>query len=55
MTHEREALGRVIKGELEDMGLIRFGEVITNEILALADMQELRFYKIGDDTYFMEF
>ena len=37
------------------MGLLRFGEVITNEILALADMQELRFYKIGDDTYFMEF
>ena len=35
------------------MGLIRFGEVIIMRS-ALADMQELRFYKTGD-TPFHEF
>ena len=54
MTSPREGLGRIVKGHLESLGLLKFGEVITEEILDEASLQELRFFKVQDDLFYLE-
>ena len=44
MTSSREDLGRILKGHLEDLGLLRYGELVTEEVLEEADMTEMSFY-----------
>ena len=53
MTNPREDLGRIIKGELEKMGLLKFGEPITSEILSEAEMSVLRFYALEQGSFLM--
>ena len=54
MTARREDLGRIIKGELEELGLLRFGEVITEDLLREADITELSFYELSKDVFLMK-
>ena len=54
MTSPREGLGRIVKGHLESLGLLKFGEVITEEILDDASLLELRFFKLEDDLFYLD-
>ena len=54
MTSPRKDLGRIIKGQLEDMGLLRYGEPVTEEILEEAEMVEMRFHQLEADTFLLE-
>lgn len=54
MTSPREGLGRIVKGHLESLGLLKFGEVITEEILDEASLPELRFFRLRDDLFYLE-
>lgn len=54
MTSPREGLGRIVKGHLESLGLLKFGEVITEEILDEASLPELRFFRLQDDLFYLE-
>ena len=54
MTSPREGLGRIVKGHLESLGLLKFGEVITEEILDDASLLELRFFRLEDDLFYLD-
>lgn len=54
MTSPRKDLGRILKGQLEDMGLLRYGEPVTEEILEEAEMTEMRFHELEEDTFLLE-
>jgi len=47
-------LGRIIKGKLEEMGLLRFGEPITEEILVEAEMPALSFYELEAGVFLID-
>lgn len=54
MTSPREGLGRIVKGHLEHLGLLKFGEVITEEILDDASLTELRFFRLDEDLFYLD-
>ena len=54
MTARREDLGRIVKGELENLGLLKFGDVITEDLLREADVIELSFYELSKDVFLMK-
>lgn len=54
MTSSREDLGRILKGHLESLGLLRFGEPVTEEILEEADMTEMSFYELEKDVFLLK-
>lgn len=54
MTNPRVDLGRILKGRLERMGLVRYGEPVTQEILGEANMEEMRFHKVHEDVFLLD-
>lgn len=54
MTSPREDLGRIIKGKLEEMGLLRLGEPITKEVLVEAEMPVLAFYELEAGVFLID-
>ena len=54
MTAPREDLGRIIKGKLGEMGLLSFGEPITEEILAEAEMPALSFFELETGVFLID-
>ena len=54
MTSSREDLGRILKGHLEDLGLLRYGEPVTEEVLEEADMTEMSFYQLETDVFLLK-
>ena len=51
----RETLGRVIKGKLENAGLLTEGDLITSDILDAYGSDYIRLIKISDTSYVLEF
>lgn len=51
----RETLGMLIKGKLEDKNVLKKGERITSDVLAQYGRTSIRFNKIDDDNYFLDF
>lgn len=51
----RETLGRYIKGKLEDKGLLKKGDQITSETLEEYGRNFIRFKKVDDKNYILEF
>ena len=53
MTSSREDLGRILKGHLEGLGLLRYGEPVTDEILEEAAMTDMNFYELEKDVFLL--
>jgi hypothetical protein len=51
----RETLGRIIKGKLENSGLLSEGEVITSDILDAYGRDYIMLIKISDNSYILDF
>ena len=54
MTNPRTDLGRVLKGRLEQMGFLHYGEPVTEEILEEANLTEMRFHKLKDGVFLLD-
>ena len=55
MTTPRSWLGHILKGKLEEAGLLRFGEPVTEETLEAYGTDRLVFRKLGANRYLMTF
>ena len=55
MSSPREALGKYIKDKLISSGVLKFGELITDETLQDYGKESLRFKKLDGNRLFMEF
>lgn len=51
----RETLGRIIKGKLENAGLLSEGDLITSDILDAYGRDYIRLIKLSNDKYILEF
>ena len=51
----RATLGRILKGKLEEKGLLKEGERITSEILEEYGTHSIKLHKIDADSYILEF
>lgn len=51
----RETLGRIIKGKLENAGLLSEGDLITSDILDAYGRDYIKLIKFSDDKYILEF
>lgn len=54
MTSPRVDLGKILKGHLEKMGGLRYGEPVTEEILEDANLKEMRFHKLKDGVFLLD-
>lgn len=55
MTNPRDGLGRIVKGYLESLGLITYGDAVTQDMLDEADVSHLEFYEIEKDVFLINF
>ena len=54
-TNPRDGLGRIVKGYLESLGLITYGEAVTQEMLDEAGVSLLEFYELKKDVFLINF
>lgn len=54
MTSPRVDLGRILKGHLEELGVLRYGEPVTDEILKEANLKEMKFHKLKDGVFLLD-
>ncbi|MDC3320502.1 hypothetical protein OAV16_01540, partial [Luminiphilus sp.] len=55
MTAPREDFGRIVKGYLESLGLISYGDPLVQEMLDEAGISHVEFFQIEKDVFLLNF